>query len=58
LDGATKVKKRRPKADRKIGFIEQIYFKISGKELAILRSFEVNRSLPVGTNSAKKLSKS
>jgi hypothetical protein len=40
-------------AAMKIGFIEQIYFKISGKKLAILRSFEVRRSLPVGTNSAK-----
>jgi hypothetical protein len=35
-DGATEVKKRCPKVDRKIGFIEQIYFKISRKELAIL----------------------
>jgi hypothetical protein len=52
-DGATEVKKRRTKADRKIGFIEQIHLKIGGKELAILWSIEVNWSLQVGTNSAK-----
>jgi hypothetical protein len=35
-DGATEVKKRCPMADRKVGLIEQIYFKIGRKELAIL----------------------
>jgi hypothetical protein len=34
-------------ADRKVGLIEQIYFKIGRKELAILWSTEVSRSLPV-----------
>jgi hypothetical protein len=43
-DGATEVKKRRPKDDKKIDLIEQIYFKISRKELAI---FEVLKSAEV-----------
>jgi hypothetical protein len=47
--------KRFLEVNKKAGIIEYIYFKISRKELAILRSAEVSQSLPMGTNSAKNL---
>jgi hypothetical protein len=53
LNGATQVKKGCPKIFWKAGIIEQIHFKVSREELAILQSAEVSQSLSMGTKSAK-----